>query len=355
MSGKGIHIENSETTYGVKPVIEECTRLLNDAFPDTAREEALTLISQILSITRIKMRLEESSLRIPGTLIAEIYDKAILRSKHVPIQYIMGKTFFFDDEYIVGEGVLIPRSDTEFLVEEAISKAMEIIRYLHSNDNNIKKAKAISSIINQNNIIDFNNNNNNINNKSINFLEFCTGSGCISISLAKAIAQKGFNSYGVATDISEKALFYARKNLQQILPDNNIRLVKNDLFSDSQTSILKATAGFDMIISNPPYIKSGILTALQPEVIEYEPIIALDGGTDGLKFYRRILELSIKLLAPGGYVLFEIGFDQSSQIKELFENYGIFDNIYIKNDYSGNSRIAVARKANNLGEIVDGR
>jgi release factor glutamine methyltransferase len=99
-----------------------------------------------------------------------------------------------------------------------------------------------------------------------------------------------------------------------------------------------------MIISNPPYIKSGILSELQPEVISYEPIIALDGGDDGMKFYRRILELSVKLLNLDGYVLFEIGFDQSQQIEELFKSFGIFDNIYIKEDYSGNPRVAVARR-----------
>lgn len=371
MSGKGILEENTEITYGIKPVIDECSRILNEAFPDTAREEALILISHILSIPKIKLRMEENTLKISGSLKDEIISKTSLRLKHMPVQYILGKAYFFDDEYTVGEGVLIPRSDTEILVQESISIAIRKAQYPYSNDIKEKATTDKASNLNNPNSYKIKDNR-----KVLRFIEFCTGSGCISISLAKAIVAKGLEPIGVATDISEKALFYARQNLQNIMPRNNIQIIEHDLFSDfkenlflkssefefsdsqetifsdsqetifsdSQVSNIMMESGFDMIISNPPYIKSGILSELQPEVISYEPIIALDGGDDGMKFYRRILELSVKLLNLDGYVLFEIGFDQSQQIEELFKSFGIFDNIYIKEDYSGNPRVAVARR-----------
>ena len=210
------------------------------------------------------------------------------RSSHIPLQHLTGVQSFMGMEFEVNENVLIPRQDTEILVEE------------------VMKDGAVGASI----------------------LDLCTGSGCIILSLLKYVNE----SVGIGTDISEKALEVAGENASRNGID--VQFIKSDLF--------EAVAGkYDVITSNPPYIRSSDIEGLMPEVRDHDPLIALDGGEDGLVFYRRIVDEAADHLNPAGRVYLEIGFDQGEQVREMFFARGFKDAEIIK-DYSGLPRVVKA-------------
>ena len=213
------------------------------------------------------------------------------RIKREPLQYIIGKWPFFREEYFVSPDCLIPRSDTEILVEHLVKKAPEKAR----------------------------------------FLDLCTGSGCIAISYAKNRP----DSSGIAADISEAALKMAKKNALHN-DVSNLDFIKADVTKPSAFA-----EKFDFISANPPYITSAAMEELAPE-LSHEPRIALHGGEDGMFFYRAILKNYIKNLKNGGSFVFEFGYDQKDDAKELANEYSLsFLEIY---DYGGNFRVAVLTK-----------
>ena len=163
---------------------------------------------------------------------------------------------------------------------------------------------------------------------NIKILDLCTGSGAIAVSLAKNIE----NADVVASDISQKALEIANKN--SILNNVEINFIHSDLYENIKEK-------FNMIVSNPPYIRTEVIKELSKEV-QKEPHIALDGGEDGLKFYKKIIEESKQLLENNGYLLLEIGFDQRKDVIELLEKNN-YKNIYFKKDLGSNDRIVVAQ------------
>lgn len=225
----------------------------------------------------------------------EHYIKNIKRLiQGVPLQYMTGRQEFMKLNFIVTKDVLIPRQDTEILVEEVIKIA-----------NNI-----------QNPII----------------LDLCTGSGAIAVSLAKYIT----NSKIIATDISKNALEIAQKNAQLNGVLNNIEFIESDLFNKIKNQ------KFDIIVSNPPYIETGTLKNLPLEV-QKEPKIALDGGKDGLNFYRKISENAYKYLNRQGYLCLEIGYNQKISVKKILENQKRYVNIYCKKDLCENDRVIVTQ------------
>lgn len=211
------------------------------------------------------------------------------RAGHVPLQHITGRQEFMGFVFTVNEHVLIPRQDTECLVEEAM-------RYV---DDNMK------------------------------VLDVCTGSGCIIISLVR---YKN-NLEATGCDISDKALMVARENASRLGAD--VKFVLSDLYEAINDK-------YDVIISNPPYIRSDVVDTLMEEVRDHEPRIALDGGEDGLDFYRRLLEGAKTHLIPGGMILFEIGFDQGFAVSTLMEEYGYKD-VTVVRDLSGNDRVVRGR------------
>lgn len=216
-------------------------------------------------------------------------DLVEIRAQHIPLQYITGIQEFMGLEFEVNQDVLIPRQDTECLVEEILK------------------------------ICD---------NKSV--LDMCTGSGCIIISLSKLASLK--EAYGV--DISEKALTVAACNIKK--HDVEVDLIKSNLFQNVKGS-------YDIIVSNPPYIPSDEIKRLMPEVRDYEPMIALDGKSDGLEFYIKIISSLKDYLNVGGWVFFEIGYDQGVKVKNLLEKEGFYD-VTIKKDLSGLDRIVHGRR-----------
>ena len=216
------------------------------------------------------------------------------RKKHRPLQYITGVQNFMGLEFAVNENVLIPRQDTEILVEE-------VMRHLHD---------------------------------GMRILDMCTGSGCILLSLL--YYSNGCSGLGV--DISVDALQVAEQNAKRIGELKNdtasAEFIQSNLFEQ-----LDAQAGsFEIIVSNPPYIQSDMIETLMPEVKDFEPHMALDGRADGLYFYREIISQAGKYLAGGGALFFEIGYDQGAAVKELMEAAGYLD-VKVVKDFAGLDRV----------------
>lgn len=208
------------------------------------------------------------------------------RSAHIPLQHLTGVTEFMGMEFKVSEDVLIPRQDTEILVEE-------VMRNLHD---------------------------------GFRILDMCTGSGCILLSLL----HYSNHCTGVGADISEKALEVARKNAES-LKETDARFIHSDLFE-------RVEGKFEIIVSNPPYIRTDVIQTLTEEVRLHEPLTALDGLEDGLHFYRKIIEESGKYLCGGGQLFFEIGYDQREAVTALMEQAGFRDVTAVR-DYAGLDRV----------------
>ncbi|MCQ4726764.1 peptide chain release factor N(5)-glutamine methyltransferase [Anaerotignum faecicola] len=219
------------------------------------------------------------------------------RAAKEPAQYILGMCQFMGLDFYVDKNVLIPRPDTEILVEE-------VIKYIQSGD--IKTAVDIG-----------------------------TGSGCIPISLVK---------YGLkeaaAVDISRGALAVAEKNSVLNGTSGSIKFIESNLFENLGGGYEEY---FDAVVSNPPYIKSGVIKTLMPEVRDNEPLKALDGGGDGLYFYREIVSESRKYIRERGFLFFEIGYDQGESVPRLMKENG-FDNIKVIKDLAGLDRVVLGRK-----------
>ena len=212
----------------------------------------------------------------------------------VPLQHITHSQEFMKMDFFVDENVLIPRPDTEILVEETI-----------------KIAKKMTHP---------------------KILDLCTGSGAIAISIAKNV--KDADVYAV--DISEKALDIARTNAKRLEVFDKIKFLKSDLFQNIEKT------KFDIIATNPPYIKKEDITYLSKEV-QKEPLLALDGGVDGLDFYKRILNQSIDYLKFGSYICMEIGYDQKQDVLKIIQDIDRYVDTYSKKDLCGNDRIIVTK------------
>lgn len=215
-----------------------------------------------------------------------------LREKRIPLQQITGKAWFMGYEFCVDERVLTPRFDTEILAEEA----GKLLR------------------------------------PGMRLLDMCTGSGCILLSLLAEY--QSMQLEGVGVDISPDALQVAGMNRERLGVD--ACLVESDLFAQVE-------GRFDIIVSNPPYIASGELPGLMPEVRDHEPWIALDGKEDGLYFYRRIVEQAGDYMNPGGWLCFEIGYDQGKALEEMLKA-AAYEEVRIEKDLAGLDRVAVGRK-----------
>lgn len=215
-----------------------------------------------------------------------LYEDALSRRmQHIPVQHITGKQEFMGLSFHVNEHVLIPRQDTEILVEE-------VLKNLHD---------------------------------GFSILDMCTGSGCIILSLLHYSNE----CRGTAVDISENAIEVAKQNAQAL--QKEVTFIQSDLFEN-------VTEQFDMIVSNPPYICSDVIPTLMEEVRLHEPMQALDGMKDGLFFYRKIVEESKSHLIRGGMLFFEIGYDQGVSVPELMKAAGYRDVAVVK-DYAGLDRV----------------
>lgn len=217
------------------------------------------------------------------------------RRRRIPLAQILGRQSFYGLDFFVNEDVLIPRADTECLVDLVLEDYADLA-----------KQAGFSSL---------------------NILDLCTGSGCIGISVAKHLPYQEL----LLVDLSEKALAVAKKNAEKHLGEN-VTLLQSDLLTGVQGK------KFSLLLSNPPYIVSRVIPGLEREVSEYEPKMALDGGEDGLVFYRRIAKEAKAVLLPGARLYLEIGYDQGESVKDIFQKEG-YEAVEVFPDLSGNPRV----------------
>ncbi len=254
------------------------------------QREARLLLAHTLKVNKEKLPLiKEISLEEKDVF----FDLVSKRCQGMPFAYIVGQKEFMKLKFLVNENVLIPREDTEVLVQEALDF--------------IEKSTK----------------------PNLTLLDLCTGSGCIAISIYKNTNK---NIEVMASDKSKEALKMAEENAK--FNDANISFIESDLFENIKQS-------FDIIVSNPPYIKTNIIDTLQKEVKDYEPKMALDGGEDGLSFYRIIIKEAKKHLNKDGILMFEIGYDQAEAVSKFFEENN-YKNIKIIKDYGTNDRVVMA-------------
>lgn len=258
------------------------------------------LLSFVLNVdkTHIYLNLDET---LKGDELELFYQLVERRAKGYPLQYILNSQEFMGLDFYVREGVLVPRPDTEILVERII----EIAKKKYSSE------------------------------KPFKILEIGLGSGAIAVSLAYYL--KNALVYGV--DIDEVPLSVACENAKTHGVADRVRFMRGDMFSPFEKPEREC---FDIIVSNPPYIKTSVIEDLQLEVSTYEPKLALDGGDDGLCFYRAITLESANHLKSGGILAFEIGHDQAEEVAGLMEK--DYFNIEVLKDYGGNDRVVLGYK-----------
>ncbi|HEY5465649.1 MAG TPA: peptide chain release factor N(5)-glutamine methyltransferase [Clostridia bacterium] len=242
---------------------------------------------------------------------ARVEDLCRKRAQGVPLQYLTGSAWFFGARFEAGPGVMVPRPDTEILVNEALARFPP------------DSARA----------------------RPVRFADLCTGSGCVGLSIALAYDKAGAGYEGVLTDMSADALKYAQANVRRHSPAGLLSLSLCDLFPESDTLIQSPFDGFDLIVSNPPYIPVSEIAGLMPEVAVHEPRLALDGGEDGLMVIRRILQLSAPRLHTDGWLLIEHGYDQGVAVRGLFLAEKAYDSVETFCDFGGNERVTAGRRA----------
>ena len=295
----------------VKEMLTMGEKQLMDSDIADATRDCKILYCYMMDIPFSKIILEYQEV-LQDRLCDKYFELIDRRSKGEPVQYIMGSQEFMGLEFIVNENVLIPRQDTETLVEDAL----EIINTgtLRGEDMDVRR-------------------------KEWDILDLCTGSGAIGVSLAR-IANK---VNVTCSDISEGAIKVAKENAQKHGVAKSVKFEQGDLFKPFSKHFRKQK--FDMIISNPPYIKSSIIPTLQKAVCEHEPLSALDGGESGLDFYERIVSGVGSHLRKSGVLLLEIGHDQGEAVSGLLSRNGEFTSIRVLKDLASRDRIVFAKKS----------
>lgn len=271
----------------IEQVLKDGETRLENAFIEDAKLDAWYLMEYCFHMNRVSFLLDKNK-----TVSNQQEEKYIAlidkRASHIPLQHLTGEQEFMGYSFYVNEHVLIPRQDTEILVEEVISY---------------------------------------VDGKKV--LDMCTGSGCILISLSKeAVLEKG-----IGADISQEAIKIAKKNAER--NESKVTFVCSNLFESIDDT-------FDIIVSNPPYIESKEIEQLMPEVKLHEPKIALDGAEDGLYFYRKIIKKAKFYLEPKGRLFFEIGYNQGRAVSLLMEAEG-YQDIQIKKDLAGLDRVVYGK------------
>lgn len=278
---------------GIVETIKLGARILSEAGVDNPDYDSFALFSDITGITRTDYLVRKERQVEP-----EDYDKFMefiaRRSKREPLQHILGKAWFFGRKFAVNSDVLVPRPDTEVLVEKALA-------YLSGGEC---------------------------------VLDMCTGSGCIITTLA---LERNL-SKAIGVDLSEAALKVAQTNVESLGAE--VELIRSDLFTEL------GGAGFEekfhMIVSNPPYIETSVIDTLSDEVRLFDPIMALDGREDGLYFYRSITQEASKYLKSGGVLIYEIGYNQAEAVCDIMKEQGFVD-IEVMKDYGGLDRVVIGK------------
>ena len=269
-------------------VISELVRETAKSLSDNARFEAELMVMNALGINRTQL-VTGGRNAVTEEQCEQVSQMVKRRQSGEPLQYILGESEFMSLDFYVESGVLIPRSDTETLVEAVLERTDE--------------------------------------NSQMKILDICTGSGCIGISTAHFRS----GAYVDLIDISDKAIEIAKKNIDRNNVRDRVKVQKMDILNEYPHE------KYDIVVSNPPYIETEVIDTLQTEVREHEPHLALDGGKDGLVFYRRITEIAPEILKKGGMLAFEIGYNQGEAVSALMES--DFRDISVIQDLGKNDRV----------------
>jgi release factor glutamine methyltransferase len=283
-----------DTVY--RDLYEEGARILSGVIEEEreARLDARLLLEHVCG-TNLQTLLLDAERIVPCEEVARYRELLVRRSKREPLAYIVGRSDFMGLTFAVDHRVLIPEQDTENLIEEIMKETCDGDR----------------------------------------ILDLCTGSGCILLSLL----HYSNGSTGVGTDLSRDALDVAQKNAERLSLQDRCEWREGDLFE-----AVREGEKFDLIVSNPPYIRSAVIGGLAPEVQAHEPMMALDGGEDGLMFYKRIIPEACQYMVTGGMLYLEIGYDQAQEVTALMEEAGYYEVRTIR-DYGGNDRIVCGIKS----------
>ena len=293
------HTQDRNTIRNILKSAIEKLKKSEIEFPEI---NADTLLAYILSCDRANLYTNPDDLMNDSDICK--YNELIhKRTSHVPLQYITKRVEFMSLDFVVDEGVLIPRPETEILVEAVIKKT----------DNKLYHDRIITII------------------------DIGTGSGNIAVSLAKNIS----NVKIYASDISREALTVANENVLRHDVTDQIHLLHGNVFEAFSSKVKKGQV--DFIVSNPPYVSKSESKNLEPELIDHEPLLALIGGVDGLFFYKQIIKDAANWIKPGGYLIIEIGETQANSIIKLMQNELHYDEIEIINDLQGKERIISAK------------
>ena len=283
----------------LEELYQKCVQIIGSS-SDTPTLDARIIAQNILNIELNSFILHFKDIVNPSDT-QTITDMAVRRAYGEPVAYLVGHRGFYEDDFKVNKYTLIPRADTETLVELAVELG--------------KNLKA----------------------SPITILDLCCGTGCIGISTAKALKKQNKNVELTLTDLSLEALDVCKENARNILGNIGVecRFECGDLFESV------ACDEFDMILTNPPYIATEVIGTLE-EQVRHEPFLALDGGEDGLDLIKEITSQAPEHLKSGGYLLMEIGYDQGSAVKALFKKAG-FEEVEVKKDLGGRDRVVKGR------------
>jgi release factor glutamine methyltransferase len=286
--------------WTIQKLLNWITEYLTNKGVDSPRLSAELLLSHVLGLSRIELYTNFDKI-VTKEQRDKLHDLVERAGRHEPIAYLIGKTEFYSLELIITPDCMIPRPETELLVERAI----EFLR-------NRSGTKFVCDL--------------------------CTGCGCIAVAIAKNVPVARI----IATDISASALDVAAQNIEKYNLNEKITLLCGDLFEPiiPQLDVEK----FDLIVCNPPYVSGTEFEKLSKSIKDYEPKLALYAGEDGLDVYRRIIEKVDDFLKPDAALMLEIGYSQGPAVRELLEKAGAFAEIKIEKDTGDNDRIAIARK-----------
>lgn len=285
------------THWTIKALLDWMTPFLADKQVDAPRLCSELLLTHVLRLQRIELYTRFDRVLSPAELVS-LRSLVKRAGEHEPVGYLVGKSEFYSIEFDVQPGCLIPRPETELLVQHAI----EAIRDHHD---------------------------------SPRVLDLCTGSGCIAVALAKNCDRVRVT----ATDISPEAIAIARANIHKHSLSERIELLQGDLW------VPLAQRRFDLVVSNPPYVSHCEFERLDRNVKDYEPELALRAGAEGLDIYRRILQDIGDHLQPEGTLMMEMGFRQGTALRQLIDQTGLFREIAVTKDFQGHDRLVLARRA----------
>ena len=295
------------TAWTIRKLLAWIAEYLTKNEVDAPRLSAEMLLSHVLGLKRIELYTQFDRV-VEKDALDRLHDLVKRAGNHEPVAYLVGRTEFYSLEMEVTADCLIPRPETELLVQRAI----EFLRTREGQQH---------------------------------VCDLCTGCGCIAIAIAKGCP----NARVVATDLCDKALVVAARNVAKHGVADQIELLCGDLF-DPLVPQLDVTQ-WDLIVCNPPYVSTAEYETLEKNVKDYEPQLALLAGEDGLDVYRRLCEQIDRFLKPDGALMLEIGYAQGPTVRELLEQTGAFSDIRIEKDHQRHDRIVIARTGSDDGDI----